>query len=252
MDLLLERFPKQFPKGVAADEARKDELSGNERAWIEQLVHDAVADFAGELAEDGAIAAHVEEALEVRVRSVLGRLGISFDEDMFSRIVADYARIHAYDRGVLVAIEGTTKLLLGNRLEHAIERGLTYEEVADDIAEFFEDLEDWETLRIARTEIATAARMGNLLTVEQAMDEAGIVVERVYLHTAADACEDCQAAAQYTRDNVVTVADAQAINDDLHPNCRCDFVHEVRDAEAPLRSEEESRMELLEELGVFA
>jgi hypothetical protein len=94
--------------------------------------------------------------------------------------------------------------------------------------------------------------MGNLLTVQQLQAELQIVVERVYLLPAADACEKiCIPMAEYTRANVVTVEEAQALNDELHPNCRCDWGHEVMDAEKPLTEAEGSRMELLEELEVF-
>lgn len=154
---------------------------------------------------------------------------------MFNELAAEYVEIHAYDRGVLVDISETTKDLLGSVLEDTVEQGLTYDQTRENISEFYEDLEDWETLRIARTEIAMACRYGNLLTIQQMSEDLGIKIKRVFLSPAEDACEEvCLPMAKYTRENVVSIKEALKLSEELHPNCRCDWIYEVDDVELSL------------------
>lgn len=214
----------------------KEDLSADDLAWVERLSEYVTGNLARDLDADGSIKKRVEEALEVRSRAVMASLAGAFDQSMYSRVVAEYARVHAYDRGVLVDISKTTKELLGSALQDAIERGLTYDAVREEIAGFFGDLEEWETYRIASTEIASASRYGNLLTTQALAEEHGIDIERAYLSTAADACTQiCLPMAAYTKDNVVTVAEATTLSGDLHPHCRCDWIYDIADAEKARR-----------------
>lgn len=172
----------------------------------------------------------------MRADAVMAQLVGSFDEGVYSKVAAEYARRHAYDRGVLVDISTSTKRLLGSALSDAIQHGRTYEEARAYIGEFFDDLEDWETYRIAATEIGMASRYGNLLTTQQLAADYDIEVERAYLSPASDACaEVCLPMAAYTEANVVSIAEAMSLSEQLHPHCRCDWVYDVADAEKALR-----------------
>ncbi|MCC6310864.1 MAG: hypothetical protein IT345_08100 [Trueperaceae bacterium] len=228
--LLDQRFPQRFP------DRAKEELSADDLAWIEQISGYVTGNLARDLEADGSIKRRVEEALKVRTDAVLGQLLGAFDQDVYSRVVAEYARKHAYDRGVLVQISATTKELLGSALEDAIARGLPYDVVREEIADFFGDLKEWETYRIAATEVANASRYGNLLATQQAVDEYGIEIDRAYLSTATDACAQvCLPMAALTRSQVVSVAEAGTLSGQLHPHCRCDWIYEIADAEKALR-----------------
>jgi hypothetical protein len=223
---------------IAAAEARwpvpaetaKSDLPVGWESWVREILEATVGNLARDLEDSGALARNVEAALESRVSAVMAEFGLSFDRGMYSRVAAEYVRHHAYDRGVLVEIEQTTKDLLGAALKREIEAGHVYSVAREHISGFFRDLEDWETLRIARTEIATASRYGNLETTRQVVAEHGITVEGVIRIEAADACDDCRARAAETEAQPLTMEQAAA--EDFHPNCRGDWVYEIADTEA--------------------
>ena len=212
------------------DEPAKDMTAADTR-WLNDLTEYITSNLATDLQDRGGVKAHVERSLRARAKAVMAEFGMSFDADIYNRIAADYQRVHAYDKGVLVDISATTKDLVGQALKREIEDGHTFAEARNSMGHMFSELEDWETLRIARTEIASSCRYGSLATTQAAVDEFGIVVQRVELSAASDACDLC----------LQLVADAQAANPpwtidlayakDLHPQCRCDWIYDVADAE---------------------
>jgi hypothetical protein len=197
--------------------------------WLNDLSGYITGNLAEDLSDRGGINDHVERSLRARAKAVMAQFGMSFDESMYSRIAADFQRVHAYDKGVLVDISATTKDLVGQALQREIEDGHTFVEARNNMGHLFDDLEDWETLRIARTEIAMSCRYGNLATTQAAVDELGVKVDGVVRSEAADACDACLQRAAETEADPLTMQQAQA--EDFHPNCRGDFVYDVADAE---------------------
>ncbi len=197
--------------------------------WVARRI---TGNLASDLRDSRAVKDGVERALRVRAEAIASQMRISFDEDMFSQLAADYARIHAYERGVLEAISETNRELLGSALQRAIEQGQTYEEARRYVADWFEDLEDYETYRIAATEVAQASRYANLKTTQDLSAEYGIEIERCIWDAATDACEDCLARDAESRsvEPPWTVEQAMAMGD-LHPQDRCDWIYEVADVE---------------------
>lgn len=211
------------------DELAKD-LSAVDEQWIRWAADQIVGSLARDMEEDGAVRDAVEAALEVRGRAIATQLRGSFDDEMFSRLAAEYAQRHAYERGVLVDISETVRGYVGGSLRRAIESGSDYEQVRFEIAQWFEDLEDWEVYRIAATEVSQASRFANLETTRQYAEDYGIEIEKCIWNAANDACDRCLQREQDSLDNEWTIDEALAM-DDVHPQDRCDWIYQVRDAE---------------------
>lgn len=227
LEILDREWSHRYPE--VADDLAKD-LAPADQEWIDRISAHITGNLAHDLRESEAVKDGVEEALAVRQRAILAQLKGSFSEDMYSRLAADYARAHAYDRGVLVEISDTTKDLVGGALKRAIESGKTYEEVRYEIAQWFGDLEDYETYRIAATEISNASRYANVATTKQVSEKLGIEITQCIWSPAADACQRCLDRAAESERSQWTADQALAM-DMVHPHDRCDWIYRVADVE---------------------
>lgn len=215
------------------------DLTDDERAFADAFVRQATDGLVDDLRSEGKIGDHVQEVLQLRLQAAAAAFGVQFDHEMYNELSAEYARIHAYDKGVLVDIEATVKEILGNRIRTALEHGWTHDMVRSDITRLFNGseaaggmdvgLKKWEVQRIAKTEINDASRWGNRESVRKIAGELGLTGMRAILIPSISACDYCLSVAADTQARVWTAEDAD--NEELHPNCECDWAYEFDELE---------------------
>ena len=199
------------------------------------LAHDLAADMTSGLADNltqsGDLERRGSEMLRLRLKEVCASMNASFSEDLYNKVALEYTRAHAYDRGTLVELQQSVKDLVGNMIADEIRAGHTFDVASENISGFFGDLKDWETLRIARTEMARANTFGSLQGASSLAQEHGFKIPRVYRIEALDCCGECSDAVDETHERVFTMADAMAANEECHPNCRRDWIYEIDEGE---------------------
>lgn len=201
----------------------------DERAY--RIAQDAVHGFREDMQRTGAVSRPVEAMLAQRQQAVASWLGVAFSADQYDALAAEYARRHPYDSGVLVDISDTTRALLGQRLQDGIARGLDVTAMRGEVRGLFAGLQEWQVQRIARTEIATAARYGSTLSAQQAVDAFHLTGVTARLITTADPCPRCVDVEQWAATTHPSIADMEArMETGLHPNCLCDIGYDVPEA----------------------
>lgn len=191
--------------------------------WIERWMESTTAGLDEMIHEQGRLLESIERVLGQQGAKTSASFGVSFTNDMYNKLTADYANYSAYERGTLVPITDTVRTVLGNRLQAGVESRFEFEVVRRDIADLFDGLRSWETMRIARTELSRAARSGTIGTVQNLHDTIGLPMpSKAILIPTASACDLClEAVDEVEALERPTLDEVEAIADDLHPNCQC-------------------------------
>lgn len=205
-----------------AEKLQKDPgTSARIQSIIEELDNEALGeDLSGEL--EGPMLAAFKRAAAV------GATQVGFDlEDITSQVDAA-AVAFAKDRGgeLITDLAGTTDEAIRSLLERAVDEGMSSDELADAVADLGA-FGDARAETIARTELAFAHVQGNI-EGWKASDQ--VTGKRAILGDLHDVPDECDEAVDM---GVVGIEDDFGGLGDppFHPNCVCDVVPELAEAE---------------------
>lgn len=166
----------------------------------------------------------VKETLETSFifggKQALSQVGVNIGFDLSNPRAKDWLEKNALEHAT--SINDTVKDQVKQRIVSGVEQGLSANDLADSISEFFDKQGGWRALRMARTEVIGGYSGGSL----EGYKQSEVVKMKRWLTAGGvdDVCGDNEA------QGVLRLEDAFASGDDAppaHPNCKCVLIPEV-------------------------
>ncbi len=148
-------------------------------------------------------------------KEVIARIGIETPFDLTNPRVLDWLSSHALEHAR--SVTGSIKEEVALRVMEGVEQGLSIDNMADSIGEFFDKEAEWRAVRIARTEVISGYAEGTL----EGMRQADIKLKK-WLTAGDDRVDpDCE---MNERDGAIDINSSFSSGNTappVHPNCRC-------------------------------
>ncbi len=211
--------------GVAEEEKQVSSSAGIAVKGTKKIViKDEANDLIRFLFEDwndwiGVFYGSVEDALKISLayagKEVVQRVGAEIAFDLQNPRVLDWLSTHALDHAK--SVTGSVKEEVALRVMEGVEQGLSIDDMADRIGEFFDKESEWRAVRIARTEVISGYSEGTL----EGMRQADIKSKR-WSTAGDDRVEpECE---MNERDGAIDINASFSSGHfapPVHPNCRC-------------------------------
>jgi len=228
----------QVDKAVdEVDDETKNEQGDYDNNDLETFVDDALIPITALLIADGTI--QYEEGIQLI-------LDAGLNADMLSEFSLTDAEINNYKSyltNVGKSYASDTKDAIRKVLDNGNANGLSASQLKKEL-KTIPNLEEWRTVRIARTETVRAGGNGSLFAMENIQGETGYAINKIWNTYGGNPCEFCRAmdgtvvsvnTPFVPKDGVIQGEDGGVLNNDFvdmdiahsHPNCQCGATWEI-------------------------